>query len=275
MIENFKFKILKSIINTIGKTSDGVNLCLEYGLTSGKMLDYVYHNKPSGKYFIGKLIDKFFIRHSNWEAIRTRKANIEKALNNLIKKGLDKKDEIYVLDIASGQAKYIFDLINNFKEQKVYFSCKDTDERWLKEGIERAENLKIENIEFSKGNAFSAQIYNVLNNKPNIVVASGFYDWISDDDLVKKSMHTIYDALPDDGHFVFTNQSGNVDISLVNKLFKDFNHKPLQMRIRSIDTINKWATEAGFEIKDTFSDELGYYSVTSAKKQATAYAVKD
>ena len=47
------------------------------------------------------------------------------------------------------------------------------------------------------------------------------------------------------------------------------------MKIRSIETINNWANDVGFEIQTTKSDKLGYYSVTSAKKQINSYVLKD
>lgn len=266
MLKELKFKTLKTLVNTVGQTSNGLQLCTKYGFTSGKMLDYIYQNEPSGKYLIGKLIDRMFIRHPGWEVIRTRKNNLVNSLRTAIIATLTEKKDVFIVDVASGPAKYILETMDKYSNEKVYAICRDIDERWLKEGKTKAELLNLNNIEFIAGNALNPDSFQELDKKPNIIVSSGFYDWIIDDELVKKSMKIIYDNLPTGGYFVFTNQSGHVDLEMVSKVFQDFNHNPLKMKIRSADLINGWAKEIGFKIQETKSDENGYYSVTLAYK---------
>ncbi len=52
------------------------------------------------------------------------------------------------------------------------------------------------------------------------MVASGFYDWFDDIEVIKKSMRLIYNSLPVNGYFVFSIQAGHVALSLTNKIFK-------------------------------------------------------
>lgn len=266
MFKELKYKALKTIVETVGQTSDGLKLCSEYGFTSGKMLDYIYENKPSGKFFIGKFIDAIFIRHLGWEVIRTRKSNLVKGLKSAIVSSLLDKKEVFIVDVASGPAKYILEVMNDYRGENVSAVCRDIDERWLEEGKRNAKDSGLDNIEFIKGNAFDENDFKVLKNQPNIVVSSGFYDWITDDELVKKSFQIIYDNLPKGGYFVFTNQSGHVDLELVSRVFQDFNHKPLEMTVRKADLINGWAKDIGFNIVNTKQDKYGYYSITLAQK---------
>lgn len=266
MFKELKYKALKTIVNTVGQTSDGLRLCSEYGFTSGKMLDYIYENKPSGKFFIGKYIDAMFIRHLGWEAIRTRKDNLSKALSSAIVASLLDKKEVFIVDVASGPAKYILEIMRDYKNEKVSAVCRDIDERWLEEGKQNARGFGLRNIDFIWGNAFDENSFKDLKKQPNIIVSSGFYDWITDDELVKKSFQIIYDNLPKDGYFVFTNQSGHVNLELVSKVFQDFNHKPLKMTVRNAELINGWAKEIGFKIVKTEQDKYGYYSITLAQK---------
>lgn len=267
MLKELKYKALKTVVNTIGQTSDGLRLCSEYGFTSGKMLDYIYENKPSGKFIIGKYIDKIFIRHLGWEAIRTRKNNLSKALKSAIVASLLAKKEVFIIDVASGPAKYILEIMQDYKTENVTALCRDIDCRWLEEGKQNARELGLRNIDFKRGNAFDENDFKELSKQPNIVVSSGFYDWITDDELVKKSFQIIYDNLPKGGYLVFTNQSGHVNLELVSKVFQDFNHKPLEMTVRNAELINGWAKEIGFNIVKTEQDKYGYYSITLAQKQ--------
>ncbi|HBG49151.1 MAG TPA: hypothetical protein DDW90_06555 [Cyanobacteria bacterium UBA9971] len=266
MLKELKFKALKTLVDTIGQTSDGLKLCSQYGFTSGKMLDYIYQNQPSGKYLIGKLIDRIFIRHAGWEVIRTRKNNLVNSLKTAIVLTLTDKNDVFIVDVASGPAKYILETMDKFRNENVFAVCRDIDTRWLEEGKIKAESLGLSNMEFKEGNALEPNSFKELNKIPNIIVSSGFYDWIIDDELVKKSMQIIYNNLPVDGYFVFTNQSDHVDLEMVKNVFQDFNHNPLEMKIRNACLINSWAKEIGFKIIETNSDKQGYYSVTLAQK---------
>lgn len=262
---SLKNSLLKLLVNTVGQTSDGLQLCTKYGFTSGKMLDYIYQNRPSGKYFIGELLDSMFIRHEGWEAIRTRKNNLVYSLKKAIEQSLKAKDDVYIVDVASGPARYILETMAGFRNCDVSATCRDLDERWLKEGSKKAAGMNLSAIEFKKGDALDPASFN-FQKKPDIMVSSGFYDWITDDELVKKSMKIIYNALPKGGYFVFTNQSGHVNLEMVSEVFTDFNHDPLRMKIRAASLINSWAEDIGFKIIETNSDKGNYYSVTLAIK---------
>lgn len=266
MLKKLQIQVIKTLINTIGQTSNGLKLCTDYGFTSGKMLDYIYQNKPSGKYFIGKILDRMFIRHIGWEVIRTRKNNLVNLLETAIILTLKQKKDVFIVDVASGPAQYILETMNKFKTEKVSAVCRDIDSRWLQEGEKKAESLGLKNIEFKSGDALNPECFK-FSDMPNIMVSSGFYDWITDDELVKRSMQIIYNKLPKGGYFIFTNQSGHVDLELVANVFEDFNHNPLKMKIRDAQEINSWAKKIGFNIIETKSDKLGYYSVTLAQKE--------
>ena len=266
MIKELQYKALKSLVETIGQSSNGLKLCTKYGFTSGKMLDYIYANKPSGTNILGKIMDEIFIRHIGWEAIRTRKNNLVSALHSAITKTLSTKKEAVILDVASGPAKYILDTMDKYRNENVSAICRDLDSRWMNEGKIYATEMHLSNIEYKVGNALEQSSFDELEQGPNIIVSSGFYDWITDDEIVKKSMQLIYDNLPADGYFVFTNQSGHVNLEMVSKVFEDFNHKPLEMKVRNAELINQWAQEIGFKILEIKSDKFGYYSITLAQK---------
>lgn len=257
----------KAFFQTIGRTSKGICLCFDEGLTSGKTVDYVYNNKPHGSFLIGKLIDKHFLSHPGWEGVRQRRANLEALVIESILYLRSQKTNISLLDIASGPAAYIISVLEKAGEKDVLALCRDLDNRWLSEGAQAAQAKNLKGVRFERGDAFDAESLLALTPKPNIIIASGFYDWIIDDEAVKKSLSIIHKVLDEKGHFIMTNQTAHPDLEFVEKVFTDFNHQPLKMKMRSENTIHSWLEDAGFKVEKTLSDSKGLYSVTKACKR--------
>ncbi len=267
MFKQIKIQCEKFIVRTIGMTSNGIRMSFRYGFISGKMLDYIYANKPSGKFIIGKWIDRSYLSHPGWEAIRTRKDNLIALLKEAVDLTLKKRDTASLIDVASGPAQYIIDVLKSYEGKAVDAFCSDYDQKWVSEGRQKAIDAGLKNITFAQGDAFSEGGFKSFFGSKDVAVSSGFYDWIVDDQLVRKSMKIIFDVLRPGGYFVFTNQSGHVDLEMVEKIFVDFNKEPLRMTVRPAEQMNQWAKEAGFTIMKTVSDDKKYYSVTLACKQ--------
>ncbi len=261
------YTLSKYFFNTLGRTSRGIRLCLDEGLTSGKTVDYVYNNQPQGSFLIGKIIDKQFLSHPGWEGVRQRRKNLEALITEAIMKLREQKKSIHMLDIASGPANYILSVLERVGEKDITTLCRDLEDRWLIEGNQMAQSKQLKRIRFEKGDALNGDSLLALTPKANLIVASGFYDWIVDDNIVKNSFSTIYKAMDDNGCFVVTNQMAHPNLEFVQKVFTDFNHNPLKMTMRSETTVQQWLMEAGFKLHKTLKDPKGYYSVTSACKR--------
>ena len=259
--------LMSIFIKTVGRLSTGINLSFKYGFTSGYMLDYVYENKPQGKFFIGKILDKAFLNNIGWQVIRQRKDNLKKYLKQAIEENRKNGTKTAILDVASGPAKYILEVLAEAGEQDISAVCQDIDQRWLDYGRQQAEKLGLKNIRFEKGDAFNLDLLSKVRPVPNIVVSSGFYDWITEDELVKRSFNYCYAILSAGGKIVFTNQAGHQQMELVQAAFVDFNKAPLRMKVRPVDLICGWAKEAGFQNLDTSVDRWGLYSVTKGEKR--------
>jgi len=254
--------IAKFLFRSIGRLSDGISLCFKEGLTSGKMLDYVYRNEASGKGIIGKWLDRRFLNHTGWEAVRMRRSALEKLLIDAIK---ERKGPLKMIDIASGPASYVLSVLKQVKRQDLQVVCRDIDPRWLEEGKKKAEEEGIGNIVFKEGNAFDKEA--LAQYKPSIAVSSGFYDWINDGSLIQESIRSIADALAPSGAFVLTIQTDHPNLALAQSIFSDFNKKPLKMTMRSAEEISEWLQQAGFQIEKTVRDPYGYYAVFKTRKQ--------
>ena len=181
---------------------------------------------------------------------------------------VDEAEAIRMLDIASGPARYVMDVLKRHTGKPILAMCRDYDPRWVQEGNEKAAAAGLENLSFEQADAFDENSYTSLAESNDIMISSGFYDWITDDSLVKKTMSLIRKSLKEGGFFVFTNQSGHVNMEMVSQIFVDFNKQPLHMTVRDAELINGWAREAGFQIIKTLSDKWGYYSVTLAVKKS-------
>ncbi len=264
-MKKLQISLIKMLVNTIGRTSDGIKLATEHGFTSGKMLDYIYQNRPSGSFGVGVLVDTIFIRHKGWEVIRKRKANLVKLLTEAISLTLDKKGSASICDVASGPAVYIMESVAPFKDRDIFVELHDIDGRWLEEAAEKAKELSFKNIDFKVADALNADDFKFEKN-PDIFVSSGFYDWFDDDEKLKLSMKLIYDALPAGGYFVSTNQTGHIDLELTNGVFHDFNNSALNMTVRNAEEVKSWAEEIGFDIVDTACDSRGHYLVMLVRK---------
>lgn len=265
-INQLKFALAKIFMRTIGQTSEGIRLCFELGLTSGKILDYIYRHEPQGRWLIGKAIDRAFLNHPGWEAVRIRRKHLEELLIEAIEHLSGQGKAISLIDIASGPASYILSVLERVGKKDLFARCQDLDERWLKEGRAEATRRNFTNVHFEKGDAFHRRTLLSLQPRPNIVVSSGFYDWINEDGKVKESIRIVFDLLEPGGYFIVTNQTAHPNLEFVEAVFQDFDHQPLRMTMRPQEKIRQWLTAVGFMIERTLSDSKGYFSVTKARK---------
>lgn len=266
-IDRIRIAVMRLFVRTVGRLSDGTRLCLEHGLTSGKMVDYVYRNRPSGKTALGRWIDRRFLEHPGWEAVRARRRNLETLLLEAIAELRRAGRPVSLVDIASGPALYVLSVVAQAGGDDVRAVCRDLDERWLREGdAEAARRGLAGRVRYQRGDAFAAGELAAIEPRPNLVVASGFYDWIGDDDEVRRSFSIVHDVLDSPGEMVLTNQTSHPDLAMVTGVFTGFDRQPLTMRMRPAAQIEGWLAEAGFLVERSLADPGGYYSVTRARK---------
>jgi len=266
MLSKARFAALRCFLRTVGRASDGVRIAFHDGFTSGKMLDYVYRNRAGGRFLIGPLLDRVYLAHPGWEVIRVRKANLERLLREAIGAQTRLGRRPVILDVASGPARYLLDVLAEESGAQAQAVCRDLDEEALEMGRRDAEERGLAGrVRFEKGDALSEPSLAGVRPSANIAVASGFYDWITDDELVRRSMALLHRHLPEGGCFLFTNQAGHVNLEMVQEVFVDFRGAPLRMVTRPAEQVNGWAEAAGFEILRTCCDEAGHYSVTLAR----------
>jgi SAM-dependent methyltransferase len=266
-MNTLQIRMLKLLVHTVGRLSEGIRIAREHGMISGKMIDYVYRNEPSGRWLIGKMLDRVYLSNEGWRAVRARKRHLEALLERAIRRRLAERGRVLILDVASGQARYLQETLLKFRSERVEAVCWDLDERWLEEGHESAAAQGLRSILYDRGDAFDPAAYRRLPRRPDVVVASGFYDWIHDDDRVRESLGLVSAALADRGAFVFTLQTGHADVRLANDIFRGLDGAALAIKLRSAATVHASARRAGFDIEQVCRDPWGYHAVTLATKR--------
>src|SRR5204863_3904429 len=111
-----KFAVARAGLRVAGQLSRGVDLGWRNGFDSGLSLDYVYENKPRGSLRVGRLIDKSYLNSIGWRGIRQRKANLKKALRNVIEKLHQEGRSIRILDIAAGAGRYVMETVHELPD---------------------------------------------------------------------------------------------------------------------------------------------------------------
>ncbi len=256
----FKKVIMKWLILKMAVISPGMGLTLEQGLTSGKTLDYIYRNRPSGKSLASRMVDKIYLSHPGWEAVRIRKRHLEMLLSESLH---TKGEGALVVDMASGPGSYILQVMKGHESATAL--CFDLDPRWVEEGNRRAEKLLLDSrVHYKQGNAFDLPH---LDIEPSIIVSSGFYDWMLEDEKVLESIAQVYECLPSGGIFLLTIQCRHPNLKFVEEVFQDFNHQPLKMKMRDPQTVAGWLKEKGFSVQKALMDPHHYYCVFKAVKE--------
>lgn len=259
-MKNFIYVIVRLILQTVGQLSTGIRMSYTYGFTSGKMLEYVYKNKPSGVTKFGVILDKLYLSHPGWQSVRERMFNLVGTLSDTVK--VLEKECTNITDIAGGTGLYFFKVVQKVGKNKVKVVVRDIEEKWVKEGNKKARNLGLKGvIKFKKGDAFDIEDLNRDICDSDIVVASGFYDWFEDKKLIEKSFKLIFECLPKGRYFIFTIQTKHFNLEFTNAMFLDFHRRKLTMTTTEHNNVLQMLKRSGFRLVDFKSDSWGYYTV--------------
>lgn len=156
----------------IENTIQGYGLKKPYGYAGDfLMIDkiYTFHTSPIQKY---KFWDDFFHNHSAPKAVRNRKAYFK----NLVLNKLQGREQLKILNIASGPARDLLELFQEIEAIKgLNVTCVEMD----KNAIEYAQNLTktySEHIEFINKNALRFQ----TDKQYDLVWSAGLFDYFDD-----------------------------------------------------------------------------------------------
>lgn len=228
----------------LGWWSDGIRLCRTEGAASGRMMGYACRNQEQGKGIIGRWIDRRFLNYPGWEGVRQRRAAmanlIVRAIQDLKNEGCDSP---VVLDIASGTADYLFDAILSL-DRNITAICLDSADSSVAEGNRKTLELGLDNIRFQPGDAMDADALARLAPPPNVIISSGFYELLTDEKDVKRSLRIIANLLSPSGRLIVSHQKARPSLKGLSRHFSG----PLQLQMRSPQAVEALLTSTGFQV---------------------------
>lgn len=261
--EEISFKTQKFLLKKLGWLSNGMDIGLKHGFNSGPSLDYIYKNKPRGKYFIGKLLDKFYLKQVGWKGIRERKENLLKLVRDKINSNSNR--EIKILDVAGGVGNYLFDIKNEFPHAKIVINEFKMENIALGEQIIRNNNW--EDIVFTNYDCFLLETYDKIKFDPDIVIISGIFELFSDNKLLDNTIKGVSKILKENGCIIYTGQPYHPQHHQIAYVLNSYNGEDWIMRIRSQQELDNLFFSNGFSKKETLMDDNGIFTVSLVERR--------
>ncbi len=209
----------------------GMSIGNRYGFDSGVTLDHVYANKPKGKTFIGKLIDKNYINSIGWRGIRQRKVHLVQSIQTKIERLQKEGKAVHILDIAGGPARYLVEIAKANPKVKVHI--RDYQEQNVQEGEALAKEMNVENISYEQCDAFDLASYEEVEFEPNIVIVSGIFELFSDNELIANAMKGLSNLIEKEGYLLYTGQPWHPQLELIANVLGNHQQEKWIMRRRS------------------------------------------
>ncbi|MGD8110497.1 bifunctional alpha/beta hydrolase/class I SAM-dependent methyltransferase [Vibrio sp. TRT 17S01] len=254
------YPITKATLNSLGRLSQGIQIGLKHGFDSGQSLDYVYTDQAQGRSFVGKIIDRIYLDSPGWLGIRCRKAII----NQLLDKYLKKTQTSRVLDVASGNGRYLFDLMQS--NPLIFVEMRDFDDTNVHIMRSRIESMALgERAQAIQADAFNKDSYDSESNF-DLAIVSGLFELFSDNDLISTAIKGMANQLAPGGYLLYTNQPWHPQQEFIAKTLRNHRGQPWVMRCRSQAEMDSLITEAGLKKVDMIIDSSGIFSVSIAQK---------
>lgn len=261
--KNLYYRTVRGLLKSVGNLADGIQIGNQYGYDSGVMLDYVYKNQPDGRFLIGKLIDWFYLNSVGWRGIRLRKSLVKESILNAVADQLAKKVQIQYLDIACGGADYDIEVLQQFDATQIQAELRDYKQENLDKARQNAQQQGVTNVCFQRADAFDAANY---TGQWDVVVVSGFWEIIDNDQLVKNCLHNIAQCLAPDGVLLFTIQPDHPQLEFIARALTSNTGKPWVMRLRSLELFQEWLHESGLHYVTHDMEDNWIFGVVQAVK---------
>lgn len=262
-----KFAVMKLGIRIGGLLSHGIRLGVDTGFDSGSTLDYVYRNRASGATPLGRLIDWFYLNSVGWRGIRVRKQHIEQLLARCVEDLRHRGRELRIADIAAGQARYIFEALEDGVQADSILLRDYSAENVRKGNFYIAQRGLQSLIQFEQGDAFDAASLAAISPRPTLCVISGLYELFPDNGPVRQSLAGLAYAMEPDGYLIYTNQPWHPQLEMIARtLTSHRDHKPWIMRRRTQAEMDQLVEAAGFRKLYQLTDEWGIFTVSVAQR---------
>ncbi|MFI6536734.1 class I SAM-dependent methyltransferase family protein [Nonomuraea sp. NPDC050547] len=249
-----KWALMRLLMRTVGRTSRGIRIGYRHGFDSGTMLDYVYVNKAHGR-----PLDRIYLNSVGWRAIRARRDLLKEVIRDEVSA---RAGRALILDVAAGPGRYLQDVAREQPEAEVV--CRDLAADGLRLGRELAKERGLANIRYERGDAFDPE---PLDRPADIIVVSGLYELILDDETIRKSLARLRDLLAHDGVLIFTTQTRHPQLEFIANVLPNRDGRLWVMKCRSAEQLHTWAVEAGYADVVSRREKVGLFTVTTATQR--------
>lgn len=260
-----RWRIMRAGLRLGARVSEGIALGYRQGFDSGPMLDYVYRNEARGLSPLGRLVDRIYLNQIGWRAIRARRALLVATLDRLIAARRAAGRGTHIVDIAAGPGRYLLELLADLDRGDLSAHCRDLDPAGQRIGRELARTLRLRAVGFAPGDATDEAALARIDPRPQVVIASGIYEILADDEAVRRSMRGVRALLAPGDSFVFTTQVTHPQLDLIANVLPNRLGEPWIMGCRSVATVEAWARAAGFRELRTELEPHRLFAVTVAR----------
>lgn len=256
--KNWYYKAYSFFLRTVGMLSEGIRISYTHGFDSGMIMNYIYQNKPHGRFYIGKVLDRAFLNQITCKAFREIKVIQKNAIESYLEERNGKP--IFIVDLASGKADYIYDALSE-TNTSVNVLLRDIDENALQESKAIAQKLNLlGKVSYDVGNALDIESLKKIYPKPDLVIEVGLYGIIHDDELIRRHFLVLRDILKP-RTILFNVQTYNPQIELIARVLKNQEGERCVWHLRPVELVINWAEEAGFREPKVTMDPFGIYAV--------------
>ena len=262
------WQITKKNLKIGSLLSKGLKIGEDTGYDSGSTLDFVYRNQTESQNPIGKIIDRQYLNAIGWRGIRIRKENIEQLFQKYAKALIENNQPIRILDIASGHGRYILDAVQQLPQLPNSVLLRDYSEINVKAGQQMIQERGLEHIaQFVQADAFDTQSIASIGPRPTLGVVSGLYELFSDNDLLRRSLNGLSQAIEKNGYLIYTGQIWHPQQEFIARALTSHREGDAWvMRLRSQAEMDALVEAAGFKKVDQNIDDFGIFTVSVAQK---------
>jgi hypothetical protein len=140
-------------------------------------------------------------------------------------------------------------------------------------GTKQAKAAGLQTIHYQQGDAFNpAPTDAQLGGPPNVIVVSGLYELILEDEIIQQSLQRLYQMLEPGGTLYFTTQTQHPQLEFIANVLPNRNGAPWIMKCRPSTQLEAWAHQAGFSQIESQLEEVGLFTITGARKMVRVYA---
>lgn len=256
-----------------GRLSAGVKLGHDTGFDSGSTLDYVYRDTATGigpLAPLGRMVDRQYLDAIGWRGIRQRKLHVEALLQKALGFLHGQGRPLRVLDIAAGHGRYVLEGLARAPQRPESILLRDFSDINVRDGAALIRSKGLEDIaRFEKADAFDRDAVAAAAPRPTLGIVSGLYELFPDNDMVRRSLAGMADAVEPGGYLVYTGQPWHPQLEMIARaLTSHRGGAAWVMRRRSQAEMDQLVEAAGFDKLEQLVDEWGIFTVSLARRRA-------